>query len=766
MAKLGRPLLRFAQMGAAVLAVVTCTIGASAQNCLMWRPLSTSPFSSQFFYDLNSRRVVCAQRGAAYNLKLTMMQWDGAAWTTITTANAPASRDYYGMVYDTVRNRLVLHGGYSKKSDGTDLYDGKTYEWDGTTWALRASNGPVRNSAALAFDAGRQRTVLYGGTDPAYVNQTDTWEWDGTSWERRATTGYVTDSPGRGVYDARRARIVVFGRWVSGVGSVPETWEWDGNSWQLLNPGVQKDAKSSGLIWDPAVQRVVRWGADAADQAYTRRWEWTGTTWVQSPFDGPPAFDYWNSVFDPLLEEFVLQGSGNSLIGLPYTWTGVEGNWHSRTVEGGPSAALHVYDPIRHEAVSIWNYDTAYYQNNRTILTADGAWNDVGKAPNWKRAGARMVFDESRGQVVSFGGWNIEPSHQTISYLADTILWDGQSWTTGGTGPTARASNGLAYDSMRGRTVLFGGVRTYQFSAPVYYADTWEWDGTLWTPVNASGPSARAGSAFGYDPLRGRVVLFGGSFSSTGSTSTYFGDTWEYDGVAWTQIATNGPSARSSGPMTFDASLGKLIMFGGTTGSATTANDTWTWDGTSWVQLNQLPSSPAYSQDGYTRVMFDADRQRTIMGMYDYELSRAHDIVRHPEARRVNAGHRAAFLVAAANAGAVTYRWRRDGSPLNDDGRISGATKPLLVISNVQPGDAGSYDVTVTSTCASATSQGAPLAVFCPADWNRDGFVNGEDFDLFVAEFEDGAPWADFDQNGYVNGIDFDQFADEFAAGC
>jgi hypothetical protein len=54
----------------------------------------------------------------------------------------------------------------------------------------------------------------------------------------------------------------------------------------------------------------------------------------------------------------------------------------------------------------------------------------------------------------------------------------------------------------------------------------------------------------------------------------------------------------------------------------------------------------------------------------------------------------------------------------------------------------------------------------CPADFNDDGFVNGDDYDLFAGAFEIGDAAADFDGNGFVNGDDFDAFALAFDEGC
>ena len=57
-------------------------------------------------------------------------------------------------------------------------------------------------------------------------------------------------------------------------------------------------------------------------------------------------------------------------------------------------------------------------------------------------------------------------------------------------------------------------------------------------------------------------------------------------------------------------------------------------------------------------------------------------------------------------------------------------------------------------------------AACCPADFNSDGFVSGDDFDAFVVAFELGDAAADFDDNSFVNGDDFDGFTWAFEAGC
>jgi len=54
----------------------------------------------------------------------------------------------------------------------------------------------------------------------------------------------------------------------------------------------------------------------------------------------------------------------------------------------------------------------------------------------------------------------------------------------------------------------------------------------------------------------------------------------------------------------------------------------------------------------------------------------------------------------------------------------------------------------------------------CPGDVDRNGYVNGNDYDLFAQAFEEGQAIADFNGDGYINGNDYDLFASAFEAGC
>jgi hypothetical protein len=159
------------------------------------------------------------------------------------------------MAYDAARQRVVLFGGQ-------DL--GDTWEWDGVSWAQRnpAASPTARENHAMAYDAARQRVVLFGGYSGASVFLGDTWEWDGVSWAQRnpaasPTARYIHAM----AYDAARQRVVLFGGYGASGLPLGDTWEWDGVSWVPRNPAVSPPPRFwHAMAYDAARQRVVLFG--------------------------------------------------------------------------------------------------------------------------------------------------------------------------------------------------------------------------------------------------------------------------------------------------------------------------------------------------------------------------------------------------------------------------------------------------------------------------------------------------------------------------
>lgn len=237
------------------------------------------------------------------------------------------------------------------------------------------------------------------------------------------------------------------------------------------------------------------------------------------------------------------------------------------------------------------------------------AWQrrEAGAGPR-PRMDHAMAYDEGRRRVIVFGGRNLSRyalgQDPSANPMGDLWEWDGQSWvrlvgtvpqqgtpdrTAHHTQPAPRFGAAMAYDPVRGRTVLYGGIARLLYEAQQnwyvesneYMRDTWEWDGLRWTQFNVSSPPYRAFHSMTYDPVRGRVVMFGGT--GPGGLS-YYDDLYEWDGTRWYRVNPRpSPLARGSHTLVSDAARGTLVLFGGTVGSVDMAErlgvgiaDTWT----------------------------------------------------------------------------------------------------------------------------------------------------------------------------------------------
>ena len=194
---------------------------------------------------------------------------------------------------------------------------------------------------------------------------------------------------------------------------------------------------------------------------------------------------------------------------------------------------------------------------------------DIGPSP---RLRSTMAYDSGRGRTVLFSG-------SGALNFEDTWEWDGANWTQmADSGPSARFGSAMAYDAERRQTVLFSGSRIPP--------DTWGWDGTNWTQLADNGPPARDRSAMAYDSKRQRTVLFGGA-GAAGALS----DTWAWGGAAWTQLAETGPSGRFDHSMAYDSIRDRMVLFGGET-MGVILGDTWEWDGAVWKQVSSFGAQP------------------------------------------------------------------------------------------------------------------------------------------------------------------------------
>jgi hypothetical protein len=92
----------------------------------------------------------------------------------------------------------------------------------------------------------------------------------------------------------------------------------------------------------------------------------------------------------------------------------------------------------------------------------------------------------------------------------------------------------------------------------------------------------------------------------------YLGDTWEWDGVNWTQITTtNGPSSRAYHTMVYDSTNQVTILYGGL-GPNGNRSDVWKWNGTTWTNITPAGAGGPGLRYGHSMAYFK-DRNVTIV---------------------------------------------------------------------------------------------------------------------------------------------------------
>lgn len=101
-------------------------------------------------------------------------------------------------------------------------------------------------------------------------------------------------------------------------------------------------------------------------------------------------------------------------------------------------------------------------------------------------------------------------------------------------------------------------------------------------------------------------------------------------------------------------------------------------------------------------------------------------ITQQPANQTVAEGQNATFSIS--NTGSPSFRWRHNGVPLTDGGRISGATTNTLSIAGALAADAGVYDVQLTASC-NAVNESQPAALSVQAPSCRGDFNNDDHFD-------------------------------------
>ncbi len=202
-----------------------------------------------------------------------------------------------------------------------------------------------------------------------------------------------------------------------------------------------------------------------------------------------------------------------------------------------------------------------------------------------RRSAGTMITDVANGRLVLFGGTDGVSSFDDVwtAAIGTSTVWT--PLAVAGTPPAARSGHAAIYDPLRQRMVVFGGRNGSDLN------DAWELSlgmgSETWTPLGPLGspPSPRSGVASIYDPNGDRMIVFGGSSMTNDLHALNLGGS-----TSWTPLSASGtaPDARQGASAVYDPQGHRMLVFGGA-GTLADQNDLW--------QLS-LSGAPAWSNVG------------------------------------------------------------------------------------------------------------------------------------------------------------------------
>jgi hypothetical protein len=490
---------------------------------------------------------------------------DPPRWTALHPAGTlPPARYGHSVVYDPVRDRMLLFGGWS--------YDGEAYSFFNDVWALSLSGTPTwslltpagtppaaRSDHSAIYDPVRDRMIVFGGYYAvvpsgmvvAFLNDVRVLSLAGTpTWTQLGPGGPPPTARcmAGAIYDPVRDRIVVFGGYT------------DTSPWFL------------GDVWTLSLSGPIAWRA-------------------RTPAGTPPIGRRSpGAIYDPVRDRMVTFGGGSSFYGnlndlVTLTLSGsMEWNWPAAAgTAPGPRTCNVIYDPVRDRMV-LWgkpsvrvpSTDSGSYPVWTLSLAEPMGWANFSPegTPIFGREGHNAVYDAPRDRMIAWGGF------QEFSYWGTDVealsLGSEPAWTTlrpGGAPPSARSGASAIADPVRELMLVFGGYGDDGTGTYLHFNDVHALrlaGPPDWTSVAALGapPGGRTGHSAIYDPVRDRMLVFGGSGRDAGGASVKFSDVWSLTLAGtptWLLLTPGGssPDARSEHGAIYDPVRDRMLVFGG-----------------------------------------------------------------------------------------------------------------------------------------------------------------------------------------------------------
>ncbi|MEM7203237.1 MAG: kelch repeat-containing protein [Planctomycetota bacterium] len=325
------------------------------------------------------------------------------------------------------------------------------------------------------------------------------------------------------------------------------------------------------------------------------------TNWVLKPRSGPPPTEPYRAD-DPSSLAYDEARGRMVFVGPDETWERVGTRWIGR----GPATSL---PPWSSAAYHTRRQQVVAFCSGRLCAWDGAAWTPVSTPGPAPRSGAALAYDRGRDRVVLVGIVD-----QGGSVATETWEWDGVQWTFASALSPFGGPRAIAYDEARGAVIVLAG--------PMGTARTWAWDGASWTErTPAQSPPWRTNTSLSYDPLRQRVLAFGGDEGDLLSGRLTRDDLWEWDGATWTQVGLAArPPSRAGAATSYDPARCRLVAFGGWHfGFASRPlTDTWEWDGTGWSEQSSAPWTDGHpTPPADNAIAYDAARGQVVLWQGD-----------------------------------------------------------------------------------------------------------------------------------------------------
>jgi cysteine-rich repeat protein len=431
-----------------------------------------------------------------------MWEYDGdlKTWTPVEMEPTnPQSRQRQGMIYDPKRDRIVLFGGVSSGVNKNDIweYDAENNEWtDRTPTDLLPS---ARKNPVLIYDSKRDLVTMHGGWSSDMDKSM--WQWNGYSGKWSKTTQGNSNPIWRKgevmTYDPQRDKYYMF----SGCGTsaangdycqpyvidgwLKDLWEYDmsTNTWTERTPnGLFPISSEPGVIggegfafaYNEKTKKTVRYGGR---YGLTEVWEIGAYIWTMpEPASTPPTKLRSDMAYDINLQKMILYGgmeTGNWR-GYNDTWSWDGSIWvmlksKESTETGVPEGTGridHAMASGKNGVLLFGGTQNCEARNgtctwkNDTYLFGSNTWTKLNHTgPNLKFP--RMVYDEHRDVFVMYGS-------STTTYEFKDNQWTAYNVTPN---PGIRDLATMTYNNNMKVTLLYSGGSNGKI---------WYWNGTKW----------------------------------------------------------------------------------------------------------------------------------------------------------------------------------------------------------------------------------------------------------------------------------------------